>query len=123
MLGTTEINNMEDIINSRSIVERINYLEIDEEAQDEEDRQELKTLCALVEEMEGYAGGDKAEDGIGLIRDSYFQDYAEQLAEDIGAIDSNTTWPLYHIDWEAAADSLKMDYSSLEFDGITYWYR
>ncbi len=61
--------------------------------------------------------------GITLIRDNYFAEYAEQLAEDIGAIDPNASWPLNHINWEFAAEELKSDYSSVEFDGETYWYR
>jgi antirestriction protein len=49
--------------------------------------------------------------------------YAQDFAEDIGAIDRNAGWPLGCIDWEAAADELKSDYSSIEFDGVTYWVR
>lgn len=61
--------------------------------------------------------------GVTLIRDSYFEDYAQQMAEDIGAINRDATWPLNHIDWEAAAEALKGDYTSAEFDGVTYWAR
>ena len=121
MLGLTEISNREDIIDSRSIIERIDHLEIDEPELDTEDTAELTLLRRLVEELRGYAG-DRLEDGIDLIRDSYFQEYAEDLADDIGAIDRNAKWPLDHLDWEAAAASLKMDYTFVEFDGITYWH-
>lgn len=34
------------------------------------------------------------------------EEFAEQLAEDIGAVDRNATWPNNHIDWEAAARDL-----------------
>lgn len=61
--------------------------------------------------------------GEALIRDSYFATYAEELASDIGAIDRNAKWPLSHIDWEAAADELKMDYTAIDFDGVEYWIR
>lgn len=27
------------------------------------------------------------------------------------------------IDWEATAENLRMDYSSVEIDGHTYWFR
>jgi hypothetical protein len=88
---------------------------------DESDEgQELKALKALADQCEGY--GDWAY-GETLIRDSYFQDYAEQFAEDIGAINSDATWPNNCIDWEKAADELQMDYTSVDWDGVTYWIR
>ena len=49
--------------------------------------------------------------------------YARQLAEDIGAVNPDALWPYNYIDWEAAADDLKQDYASIEFDGVTYWMR
>ena len=61
--------------------------------------------------------------GIVFIKDSYFVEYAEVLADDIGAINRDATWPLNHIDWESAANELKTDYCSAKFDGETYWYR
>jgi antirestriction protein len=60
-----------------------------------------------------------------LILDYYFTDYARQLADDIGVF-SNVKeygWPLNHIDWEAAADALKMDYSEVRWGGYTYFIR
>ena len=58
-----------------------------------------------------------------LVRDSYFRDYAEQLADDIGAINSEASWPNNCIDWNRAARELHIDYSTVEFEGVTYWYR
>ena len=60
-----------------------------------------------------------------LIRDDEFVDHARTFAEDIGAIDGDTQqrWPLYCIDWEAAAKDLQMDYTSVEFLGVDYWVR
>lgn len=58
-----------------------------------------------------------------FIPDADFEDYARELAEDVGAIDRSAGWPACHIDWEAAADSLKMDYTALEYRGRTYWAR
>ncbi len=78
---------------------------------------ELKELRDLESEIPEWRHGET------LINDNYFRTYAEQMADDTGAIDSNATWPLNHIDWEAAAEELKSDYSSIEYDGETYWYR
>lgn len=125
------IDNTQDIMDSRDIVERIKELEADKELASEEpatyafsedEQAELDSLQAVVAELEQY-GDDKPEDGITLIRDSYFEDYAQELAEEIGAISKDRTWPNYCIDWERAARELQMDYTSLEFDGVTYWYR
>jgi hypothetical protein len=52
-----------------------------------------------------------------------WKEYAEQLAEDIGAINKNATWPNDCIDWEKAADQLKQDYTEVDFDGVAYWIR
>lgn len=125
------ISNSDDIIDSRDVIARINYLE-DEIGNFEEDpewpldepiedtRAELKLLLVLKEEAEGYS---EWEHGAAMIRDSYFENYAREFAEDIGAVSRNEDWPKCHIDWEAAADSLRQDYTSVEFDGVTYWVR
>lgn len=112
-----EINNAEDVIDSRDVMARIDELEADEE-RDEEDNAELVALTGLAQQAEGSPDWTYGET---LIRDSYFEDYARQLAEDIGAIKSDESWPLSYIDWDAAADALKMDYFSVDFDGVTYW--
>lgn len=61
--------------------------------------------------------------GLQLIADSYFETYAREFAEDIGAISGDERWPATCIDWEKAASELQYDYSSIDFDGETYWYR
>jgi hypothetical protein len=86
-----------------------------------EEIDELRALIALQEEAEGYCSDWRH--GETLIRDGYFQEYAQQLAEDIGAIKSDAGWPYDHIDWEAAADALKQDYTEVDFDGESYWIR
>lgn len=125
-----EISNHDDIIDSRDVIERIVELESDawDDFREEldlgrftdDEREEYDALKALA------AQGEDAPDwsyGATLIHDSYFEDYARQLAEDIGAISGNEEWPLSYIDWEAAAEALQMDYTSIEFDGETYWIR
>jgi len=85
------------------------------------EREELKMLRDFRSELEGYCDWTHGET---LIEESYRQTYAEQLAEDIGAIDKNANWPLSHIDWEAATEELfRFDYTSADIDGSTYYAR
>ena len=58
-----------------------------------------------------------------LIRDTYFEDYARELAEDIGAINRDASWPNNCIDWEEAASQLQQDYFSVEYGDVIYWIR
>ena len=88
---------------------------------DDDNDAELAALKALADEASGYAADWRH--GEALIRDSYFTDYAMQLAEDIGAIDRNAQWPNTCIDWDQAARELQMDYTAVDFDGVTYWIR
>ena len=154
---TRTIDNAEDIIDSRDVIERIEELEGERESlqQDVEDAEaavieadgidsedaeaaeatarealddwdnseeagELRILKALAEEGEGYSDW---EHGATLIRDSYFETYAQELAEETGAIPADAAWPNNCIDWEQAARELRMDYSGIDFDGVTYWVR
>ena len=133
-----EVTNSDDIIDVRDVIERIDEIEqthIHEEDKqgvlqcpDEEEHEELDGLFALMDDLKGY-GEDEEWRGdwypLTLIRDSYFEDYAEELAGDIGAIDRNLEgkWPYTCIDWAQAARELQMDYTSVEYDGVTYWYR
>ena len=140
---TKEITNDEDYIDVREIIERFEELEGERESAcdgetDDEDSDRLADfddsasgdeytrLKSLLEDLEGN-GGDHEWRGswypVSLIRQSHFTVYAEELAEDIGAINRDAGWPNQHIDWEAAADALLIDYSSVEFDGVTYYYR
>jgi antirestriction protein len=114
-----EITNQDDIIDSRYVIERIDTLEADEN-RTEEETAELAALKALQEE------GECSPDwryGETLIRYDYFKEYAQQLAEDTGAIRHETSWPYTCIDWERAARELKMDYTAVYFGGIEYFIR
>lgn len=66
-----------------------------------------------------------SEDNSPLIREEYFAEYAEDLAEDLGYIERGMKdkWPFTCIDWERAADELKSDYSTIDVCGSTYYYR
>lgn len=121
--GTNPIDNTADTIDSREVIARIDYLENELTTDEitEEEEEELQALKALASEAADYAADWQY--GETLIRDSYFEDYARELAEDIGAIDPDAGWPNSYIDWGRAAEALQMDYTSVEFDGITYWIR
>lgn len=126
-MSADRITNDADIIDVRDVIERYEELqsEMDDDPTDEQ-RDELSALDSLLNDLKGN-GGDEQWQGdwypITLIRDDYFEDYAREFAEDIGAIPSDYSWPASHIDWEAAAEALQMDYTSVEFDGVTYWFR
>jgi hypothetical protein len=63
------------------------------------------------------------ESGVTFIKDSYFEDFAEDEADQLGLVEDRWKWPYCCIDWQKAAEQLQQDYSSVEFDGETYWYR
>lgn len=133
------ISNNDDMIDSRQVIERIEELQAawDEATGDEcgdyalsEDdwsvglgEDDARELVALLELAEEAASADDWEYGVTLIRDSYFQDFARELAEELGVIPPAYTWPTSCIDWEQAARELRMDYWSVDFDGVTYWVR
>lgn len=120
-MSTKEITNFEDIIDSRDIIARIEYLEeLGENDLDEDALQELESLKNLAEEGESCADWSYGE---ALIRDSYFVEYAQELAEDIGALENCDHWPATCIDWDRAARELQYDYTRIDFDGVDYWVR
>lgn len=88
--------------------------------------EELDSLETLLQKLEG-GGGDEQWEGnwypATLIHEDYFTQYAQELAEDCGMVGKNDKWPYTCIDWDAAAEELKHDYSTVEFDGSTYYYR
>ncbi len=116
-----EINNSQDTLDSRDIEERIEELEDDNVIQklDAEDSTELAILRELRAEVQD--NNTEWSDGVQLIRDSYFVEYAQELAEDIGQTVSAEKWPFNNIDWSSAARELQMDYTEVSFDGIAYW--
>lgn len=149
MMTTREVSNSDDLIDSRDVIARIEELEGERQALadaldeiegdgyetaaardkatadlaewDADNGDELKALKSLAEQCEGYTDW---EHGATLIRDSYFEDYAEGLAEDIhGSAIRNAEWPMSYIDWTAAAEALQQDYTSVDFDGVDYWVR
>lgn len=82
---------------------------------------ELKMLEGLRAECEDVTS--EWEEGTQLIADYYFEEYAQEFADDIGAINKESTWPNNHIDWKAAAAELMQDYASVDFGGVGYQIR
>ena len=121
MLGNKEFDFNAEVFDSRDVIDRIEYLEADLDDISDDEAEELAKLKDIAEE-----GSNTAEDweyGEAFIAEWHFEDYARELAEEIGAIDPNANWPLNRIDWTAAAEDLKMDYSSIEVNGTTYYCR
>lgn len=145
-MKTQEITNNEDMLDSRDIFARIEELEEEKESmledvpeseygnsenekwaawEDSDEFTELQNLSAFMEEFKGY-GGDEQWRGdwypVTIIRDSYFEEYTEELLTDIGYISRDfPSW--IAIDWKKTAANVQEDYTSAEFDGVTYWAR
>jgi len=66
--------------------------------------------------------GREFEYGCTLILEEDFEDYIEELLEDIGYIPKD--FPRWiEIDWSATAENVKQDYSSLSYQDEEYLYR
>ena len=116
-----------DIIDVRDIIARVEELResVEGEVVIQDEYEELKTLEELLSNLCGY-GGDEQWEGdwypVTLIARSYFVDYCEEMVKDIGDLPQNI--PSYlAIDWQATADNLEVDYSTVDFDGDEYLYR
>jgi len=83
-------------------------------------QERLKALDELLDEV-----GREARYGVMLIREDGFEEYAREVASEFahGYENVSEDWPFCHIDWEAAAEALKQDYTEIEFDGDTWLYR
>lgn len=111
----------QDILDSRDIIKRIEELEAERDANGDfydEDAEELKNL----KEFED-AGVADWHHGETFILESYFEDYARQLAEDYGLLENSTSWPGRCIDWKQAIEELQQDYTVIEAGGYTYYAR
>src|SRR5437899_348398 len=91
MTGTDSLADLAgaDIIDSRDLIEAVENI-------DPTDEQEV-ALAAEVAELAD-AGIEDWQYGAQMVRDSYFEEFAQQLAEDIGAIPDDASWPTYCID-------------------------
>lgn len=106
-MESTPITNTQNIINSRELFTRVNWLEkeLNYRCSDEHSK-ELKALKAFVENVQAGASASTYEPGSDLIRDSYFQEYIKAM-EEPGA--------------SGATDSPKAAFSPVDFNGVIYW--
>ena len=123
-----------DVIDSRDALAR--FEELDEqhtaatdpdalfpgEPLDADEQAERESLATLLQEVEN-AAGEEARYGVTIIADSYFTMYAQQLADDLGAVPSDAGWPTAYIDWEAAAAALQVDYANIDWESHEWWVR
>lgn len=84
---------------------------------DSAEEQELDELKELESEISDFHHGEA------MIAMEDFVEYAEQLAEDTGAIGRHVNWPLNCIDWERAAEELADDYILVSYQGKDYYAR
>lgn len=134
-----EISNTQDIIDSREIIERIEELqelieEYDEELKEIEDedgevyeededlfdeREELRILLEVQEQGECSPDWNYGEI---LIHKNYFVEYVKEMLHDIGEFPRDIPWYI-EIDWDSTAQNIKMDYTTIDFDGEPYYIR
>ena len=112
----------QDVFDIRDVIARYEEIEDTEDSDEQDERDEIK---AFLDEVQG-RGGDEQWRGdwypVGFVRDSYFTEYAEELLKDCGDLPQNI--PHYiEIDWEKTANNIRVDYSSVDVGGTTYWYR
>lgn len=127
------ISNTDNIIDLRDVIARVEELREELQGAEEdtgmndadkaEQRDELALLESFLDECKGN-GGDEQWNGdwypVTAIHDDYFESAMDELLEDIGDLPKNL--PCY-INITVDYDALKMDYTSVEFGGETYWVR
>lgn len=86
---------------------------------DEYDREELDILLKLQEECEGYSDWKYGET---LIRESYWEDYVQELVEELGYISKDFPWWI-EVNWGRTAENVAQDYTTVDFDGTDYYIR
>ena len=115
------IDNTDDIIDSRDIIDRIEELTpLVDETGEGEHIAEWKALTALAKQCE-----EESSDwsfGETLIRRSYWVEYVQDMLADCGTIPKDIPW-FVEIDWEATAKNIESDYASVDFDGVEYLIR
>lgn len=127
----TTLNLDADLIDIRDIIERVEQLEDQCDGLGEDQCPELVALVALLEELKGNGGDEKWRGDwypVTLISEDYFTDYIKDIIDDCYEMPkemNSGSWPYRHmtIDYEAAAEEAKQDYSEIDIGGTAYFYR
>ena len=103
---------MSDVLDSRDLLKMLDK---------EDDEERIKEIEDLIEEV----GEDNFDMGVTFIRENYWVEYCEELAYDCGYLDRSPDYnPLNnYIDWQGWADAVAMDYSQIDFNNDTYYWR
>jgi hypothetical protein len=97
----------------------------DETYLDDYDLQELRDERDRIQEVEDQFSqtlAEAARNDSTMVSEYYWQAYAESFADDVGMVDTDSSMYPY-IDWERWAEDLKMDYTSIEYGGVTFYTR
>lgn len=145
-----KVDPWQDTIDARDIAKRIEEIEFDHMVDGEfdvstwepDEAHEYRVLTELLNELPDNA----ARYGMTMIRESYFRDHIREEYGEIGpelyelrSRSGNATWdmeltrvpwdelmsrrPFSCIDWDAVAEECRSDYTSVEFEGTTYYYQ
>lgn len=115
-----------EVFDSRDVTDAI--LAAEQEINDDphpdeyvQEREELEMLQDI--EQQGLdAFGSEWHSGVTLVREDYFEEYAQEFVEEVGDIDTSS-WITNYIDWERVARDMRIDYSCITIDGEDYWGR
>jgi len=116
-----------DTIDVRDIIERVEELEELQELGEHVETPdcELTQLRAILEDLAGN-GGDEQWRGewypVTLIDYQCFTPYVQEMLEDCGTIPKDLPYCV-HIDWDATAREVMVDYSIVTIEGRDYLYR
>jgi hypothetical protein len=109
-----------DVIDSRDVQYAIEQLTGLPERDEFEDAA-LASLQALKDAICD-ALGNNWDDGLLLVRDEYFEEYAEDYARSTEPLERDS-WLWNYVDFGNLADDLKSDYRRIDLGGITYYAR
>ena len=113
----------DEYLDSRDLNEYLSEMADRFEDPDDYGTMDERNAWSEVRKLEDQCEGMGWEDGMRLIPCHLFEDYARELADDIGAMPDAYTWPISCIDWEHAARELSWDYVMVTFRGVDYYTR
>lgn len=121
-MDVRNVSNMDDIIDSRDAVLALDALK-DEWASDPagfDSEEALEALEEFVDELNATFGEQEVEFGITLVRDTHWDQYAEEYADEVMEIPNEMA---SYFDYDKFAEDLQQDYTEVQFDSIPYYGR